>query len=92
MHVLKNVCLVHRLLDNHSPSPLPCLPTPAQIGDATMAGKAIATPKACARAYPTQEKAGLLFVWLDTSKEGLAASMVQQPYVPPEMEGSPFVW
>lgn len=45
-----------------------------QIGDEKALATAIASPRACVKAYPTQVAQGMLWVWGDSSPAGWAAS------------------
>jgi hypothetical protein len=59
-------------------------PPPAQIGDPKAAASALASPRACARAFPTAEVGGLLFAWLES---GPAAEAEAAAAPPPAVAG-----
>lgn len=44
-----------------------------QLTDPRAAATALASPRSCATSHPTFEIDGLLFVWMDATKEGRAA-------------------
>ncbi|KAG2495723.1 hypothetical protein HYH03_006322 [Edaphochlamys debaryana] len=56
-----------------------CTRVPQLGSDAKAAATACASPRSCASAFPTLEHGGLLWAWLDNSKEGLAAHAAAEP-------------
>ncbi|MEW5300445.1 MAG: hypothetical protein WDW36_003375 [Sanguina aurantia] len=64
-----------------------------QLPDSKAATTALASPRSCAVSYPTTVVGGLLFVWMDVSKEGRAAhAAAPKPAMPPAIEGASFDW
>lgn len=57
-----------------------------QSKDSETEEKNIANPKACAIAYPTQERQGLLWVWAEPGAEARLESQMRDPRIIPELE------
>ena len=77
------------------PPPPSHLRTPLRLQlapDSKASATATASSRACTTRYPTHVRDGVLFVWLDASPEGLLLSAASEPYVPEELQGSPFDW
>ncbi|KAG2495724.1 hypothetical protein HYH03_006323 [Edaphochlamys debaryana] len=56
-----------------------CTRVPQLGGDAKAAATACASPRSCASTFPSLEHGGVLWAWLDNSKEGLAANATAEP-------------
>ncbi|PZD74138.1 3-ketosteroid-9-alpha-monooxygenase, oxygenase component [Acaryochloris thomasi RCC1774] len=62
-----------------------CVSIP-QSKDAATEEKHKANPKACAIAYPTQERQGLLWIWAESGAEAYLESQMREPRIIPELE------
>lgn len=57
-----------------------------QSQDAATEAKHCANPKACATAYPTQERQGLIWVWLESGAQAERESQQRPPRLIPELD------
>lgn len=63
-----------------------------QIGDPKAAASATASKRSCVRAYPTAEREGLLFAWLDESASAAEEAAATEPYMAPQDMNVPMQW